>query len=290
MCVIAIKPIGHRLPSAKEWRTAMQHNSDGAGFMLNLPNGEGVLIRKGFFKQKQMYREIRQALDNLSIEETEVTIALHARICTSGGNVPQNCHPFPNSSVVTDLKATTIIAPVGIAHNGILFTGGATLSDTQMFIRDCLSRYTWADLASPAVKTTLTSLTQGNKFVFLEASGDYVTLGKWTTDADGLLWSNRHHDMTSYWDKPLSKNKVTGKLIPAMQTWSFEDSDLYLTDEETRAMIEAEIEASGAFDNCFDCEYDYEPTPDAYAARYGDCDSCQWAFTPVRFKTSSCRR
>ena len=272
MCVIAIKPIGHRLPSAKEWRKAMQHNSDGAGFMFNLPNDAGVFIRKGFSTQKQLYRELRQVLDKLGIEETEVTVVLHARIGTSGGNVPQNCHPFPNSAVVADLKATTIIAPIGVAHNGILFMGNNTMSDTQMFIRDCLSRYTWADLSSDSVKATLGRLTEGNKFVFLSATGEFVTLGTWTEDAAGLLWSNRFH-MAFSWPETRNNFRTYAQDDhymdwPSDERAELEIDDHYIEDGDSTHLTE-----------CSDCEYDYEPSPDAPHTYYGDCTTCQWEYT-----------
>ena len=137
MCIIVAKKKGINIPNEETLRECFNRNSDGAGLMY-VKDGK-IHIEKGYMT----FAAFIERLNNLNKELNfkEKSLVMHFRITTSGGTKPENCHPFPISDKVEDLKATSIITEdVAMAHNGIINTYSGVLendklSDTQLFVQ-----------------------------------------------------------------------------------------------------------------------------------------------------------
>ena len=137
MCVIVHKERGKDLPSEEIIEKCFKRNPDGSGILLHRNGTKIVEIHKGFMKLD----DFKTAFKELNVRK-EDDLVLHFRISTSGGTNPENCHPFPISSKIEDLKATRINTPMAFVHNGVLGSGNEELkiSDTQVFVKEVMSR------------------------------------------------------------------------------------------------------------------------------------------------------
>lgn len=192
MCVIAVSRSGSRLPSQKEIRAMWQHNPDGAGYMF-ARSGE-VVIHKGFMNLNDYIRAIRS--ENFTKEDA---VIFHFRISTQAGKTPTMTHPFPLSSDPRKMEALDLVAPVGIAHNGIIRMtsdpGEKRFSDTAIFIMDYLAGNLFRqqdDIHNPFLQDIIETVGGWSKFAFLEGDGTITTIGSFTDD-NGLLLSNLNH-------------------------------------------------------------------------------------------------
>ena len=179
MCIIAVKPQGKESLSVETITACWGNNPDGAGFVIHRP-GDPLLIQKGFMTLETLIN----ALDASGIQK-EDTVLYHFRIATSGGVSPENCHPFPISSRVKDLKALTITSKTAFVHNGILGKGCGDLSDTQIYILKKLSRY--SNLKGSLSK--ISKDTTGSRTAILNADGTLWLTGSWI-EKDGYHFSN----------------------------------------------------------------------------------------------------
>ncbi|MGN0009543.1 MAG: hypothetical protein ACI33N_07805 [Desulfovibrionaceae bacterium] len=194
MCIIALKRKGIALPDRNTLETCFYHNPDGAGVAIWRHGEQKVCIHKGFMDFQPFF----------SFVEKEVCLAdtavLHFRIGTSGGNTPQNCHPFPIEREVHALKALEVTSRFAFIHNGVLGMGEKTLSDTQVFIRDTL--YGMRErLAEKGIQKKLEKLTKGSRTIAIDAKkGVMLMTGEWITDKNtGILFSNNSFK-PSLWD------------------------------------------------------------------------------------------
>ena len=195
MCVIAISKAGKRQPSKNELKMMWNHNPDGAGYMYARA-GE-VVIHKGFMKFDDFYRAVRS--ENFSKEDA---VVYHFRISTQAGKKPTMTHPFPLSNDPRKIEALDLIAPVGIAHNGIIrMTSDASetrFSDTAIFIMDYLAGQLFRqqdDIHNPFFQDIIEAVGGWSKFAFLEGDGNIITIGTFTDD-NGVLLSNTNHKIT----------------------------------------------------------------------------------------------
>lgn len=139
MCIIIYKPQDKQFPSDQVLKTCFDNNPHGAGFMF--ANGYRVIIRKGFMT----YEAFKKALDKARKAYGEaLPYVLHFRISTQAGVRADNCHPFPLSSNMDDLRALRTATAIGVAHNGIIsltssYSRTITYSDTMDFITNYLS-------------------------------------------------------------------------------------------------------------------------------------------------------
>ncbi len=190
MCIIAVKPVGVKLPSMKTIENCWHNNPDGAGFMYAV-NGT-VCIEKGFMKLKSFKTTLKRL--EKSIDTTNVPIILHFRITTHGKTSPENCHPFPVSEKLPLLQMTKSKAPLAVAHNGIIDIklSQKDISDTMEYIisqlaplyqlkKDFYKHEAGKKLIYNAIKS---------KMAFLDGEGRIETVGDFITGKDGLLYSN----------------------------------------------------------------------------------------------------
>lgn len=188
MCIIAAKPAGVKMPSRDTIRSMWYRNPDGAGFMF-AADGK-VRIEKGFMK----LAEFESALDALRAryDLNALPLVLHFRITTHGGTRPENCHPFPITSSLKALQSRTSATCLGVAHNGIIpIATRKNVSDTMEYIlsqlaplREAVPDFIHSDPLKRMIKSAIQS-----KMCFLNADGEIVTIGDFSTD-EGVLYSN----------------------------------------------------------------------------------------------------
>ena len=190
MCVICVKDEKAKMPDELRMRDMFSANSDGAGFMF--VRNKKVIIRKGFMK----FKHFMKALEQEGITD-EDTVVMHFRIATAGSASPKNCHPFPLSEELSDLRALRLETDVAMAHNGILsyeHDKKNDLSDTMSYTRDILADKTIKKNLFDASVFTLIEMSIGtSKMVFLDKDKRFVLLGDWVKDTqrnDGLAYSN----------------------------------------------------------------------------------------------------
>lgn len=190
MCIIAIKPAGKEMISDDIIENMFDYNSDGAGFMY--PDLGAVRIRKGFMKLKEFKRALRE-IPNVKNK----TVVMHFRIQTSGGITKQMTHPFPLSSKDVDLMATDILAPVGVAHNGVLPNHPRKgFSDTADFIKYQLVPLTNAIKSwrrSEDFRSIVTYATEGSRLAILTNDGSVMRIGDGWIEDNGYWYSNKSY-------------------------------------------------------------------------------------------------
>ncbi len=196
MCIIAVKPQGQAPLPITAITACWNNNPDGAGFVIRRPGHDYLLIQKGFMTLDGLLA----ALDASAIQDRD-TVIYHFRIATSGGITPANCHPFPISGNLNDLKSLTVKCKTAFVHNGILGKGSGDLSDTQLYILKTLSRYGNIKSNLPKIRKD----TVGSRTAILNADGQLWLTGTWVEE-DAYHFSNRTFtDLGWYdfaWDMP----------------------------------------------------------------------------------------
>lgn len=196
MCIIAIVKSGVEMPSKEILQTCWRNNPDGAGYMF-ARNGK-VEIRKGFMTFANFYTSLMSLSEK---DQKELPFILHFRIGTSGGNVPQNTHPFPISKDVSLLQSKRKKCDIAVAHNGIISIKQKRkdISDTMEYISTRLYKY-FALPINPLEHSFLLDLIGeeiDSKFAFLEGSGRITTIGTFN-ESNGVYYSNYGYETKTY--------------------------------------------------------------------------------------------
>lgn len=189
MCVIVHKERGKKIPSSETLSDCFSSNSHGAGILLQRKDSKILEIHKGLMTFKDFEKQLKE----LNITDDD-EVALHFRITTSGGTCPENCHPFPISGKVDELKAVRLNTERAFIHNGVLGSGDETLkiSDTQVFVRDIMNQNEISDnLEDEAVQKYISELAgSSNRFIVADAKkGIFQRFGIWKEDG-GIYYSN----------------------------------------------------------------------------------------------------
>lgn len=191
MCIIVAVPAGVEIPSDEVLRECFESNPDGAGFMYS--DGKRVRIRKGFMT----WDEFKSALDaelDAGLIFKESAVVLHFRIATHGKVKPMCCHPFPVSDEPSDLRATSIDARWGIAHNGVIhgMETNKSWSDSMDFVAGVvtpLARMNSAFMHSEDAIELLETACQGSRLAIVDNAGDLALVGRFVEDG-GVFYSN----------------------------------------------------------------------------------------------------
>ena len=203
MCLIIAKYSGLDLPIESRLRTAWMNNSDGFGLAYWEEGMPLVQINKG----AMTLRDMLDLVDQVPNAKNKKVI-MHFRMATDGRIDAGNCHPFPVSSSIGQLRRTETRTNCAVAHNGIIddFSTGWTkvvdpttkkvswkkpevppkLSDTQLFIKEHMVGLGKA-LFNRSVLSMITAYTD-SKFALL-GRGKLVLLGKFIQD-QGIYYSN----------------------------------------------------------------------------------------------------
>lgn len=218
MCIIAIKPANINMPTSDIIENCWHNNPDGAGFMF--PKDGQVEVRKGFMKLKSFKKAVEQLKKELDVVTTP--IIFHFRIGTSGGNIPENTHPFPVSEHLPLLQKIQCRAPLAVAHNGVINieTSKKDISDTMEYILSQLAPlyqlkkdFYLLEAGKKLVYNAIQS-----KMAFLDGKGRIETIGKFEEDK-GILYSNFsycsyiNYKTWDLWDSYLLKYGATKKLL-----------------------------------------------------------------------------
>ncbi len=239
MCIVTIKPKGHKLPKKNLLETCWENNDDGAGYMF--VRDEQVYIRKGFMKFDEFYEDFK----SMGLNRNDI-IVFHFRISTSGGINSNNTHPFPLSAHPKDLVQRFSSAPIAMAHNGILANDGTTvdgytISDTMEFIIDTLSYpEVYENLNNKGVKKLLEDSITGSRIVVLRADGSYTLLGDGWRQKGGLIhsndgyikraysrggWRSYYSDFYSHYEKTDTKAKEVASEVKAVLEADYDEEE-----------------------------------------------------------------
>lgn len=217
MCVIAYKPAGVRPPSEDILMNCFTANPDGAGIAVIRPTADAVDIYKGFMSFDRF----------MEFAETVVTeddiVGYHFRITTAGGTSPENCHPFPVSTHVKDLKALSFHTRFALLHNGIIGQGDfkLKLSDTQLYIKNTLAPRRMQSIASESGRISLE--TKGSRVLLMDGrTHETAMLGDgWIQDKDGCSYSNG-----SFRDDYLLRYRYSKSKTGAVDEYLFADGEM----------------------------------------------------------------
>ena len=185
MCIIVAKRSGIPMPDKTILQTCFENNPDGAGVMWNESNK--VHIRKGFMT----WFDFDNFMNTLSnrIDLTEASLVMHFRITTHGGTNPHNCHPFPISGKIHNLKQLDLKTNAGICHNGVIpIKCIPKLSDTQTYIVKRLSTFKKGFYENKACMKQIEREIQ-SKMCLLDSTGKLFFIGDFIQD-DGIFYSN----------------------------------------------------------------------------------------------------
>ena len=193
MCIIVAKRTGIAMPDRTILKTCFDNNPDGAGIMWNESNK--VHICKGFMTWYDFDNFMNTLSNRINLIETSVV--MHFRITTHGGTSPHNCHPFPISSRVRDLKRLSYESDIAVCHNGVIpIKCIPKLSDTQTYIVKRLSRFRKRFYENKACLKQIECEIQ-SKMCFLTGKGEIYLVGDFVEDND-IFYSNSSYK--SYFD------------------------------------------------------------------------------------------
>ena len=204
MCIIAIKPKNKELFNDDLLKNMFDNNPDGAGYMFYDTKKKTVIIRKGFMTLKALKKALKKE-GNLK----KTNLVMHFRIGTSGKMDKFNCHPYP----VFEKNGLDVHTPLGVAHNGILSaytpTKTSAINDTQVFIRNVLSKLSKNFLNEYNSRTLIEELIGTNKLAFLDNANTVHTIGNFV-EHDGYMFSNTSYEKRTFsytpsWSKGWSK-------------------------------------------------------------------------------------
>ncbi len=189
MCIIVAKPAGIDLPSEDILDNCFASNRDGIGFAFNKP-GDNPIIVKGFANVKKLIK----MWDTFNIKK-EHNLLLHFRLATHGMKDQGNCHPFPLTNSLEDMRTLHCACDTAITHNGVFgqMNKSEKYSDTMKFVSNIL--------ASPEIISNLNTkpvveLIRGycgfsSKLAFLRADG-LSLIGDFEKD-EGISYSNTQY-------------------------------------------------------------------------------------------------
>lgn len=199
MCVIVAKKKGVEAPSFEILKNCFNNNPDGAGFMYLNPKTNRVQIHKGFMAFEQLQKKLEEVYNELG-NTKDIPFVYHFRIGTSGGNLPENTHPYPLGRNISNMKKLDFTCSIGVAHNGIItkFTpkeknNKRKMNDTQLYIYSKMYKYAFNSKYKTSKIQELIENETGSKFAILDTSGDIQLIGKFNENK-GVFFSNYSYE------------------------------------------------------------------------------------------------
>lgn len=173
MCVICIKPAGHKLPSRRELYLMYLRNHDGCGFVSETRHCKSL--------------DFEDFYNHLRVVPVKENCIIHFRLATHGSVCESNCHPFYDKNT-----------GVWFAHNGILsIKPKGDMTDSETAFRRVLLPALHDSIYSPEFAKKAKSIIGGSKFAFMQdgqlrAFGHFIEYG-------GCFYSNLHHLNVPSW-------------------------------------------------------------------------------------------
>lgn len=189
MCIIVLKPRKVAMPKIEVLERCFVSNPNGAGFMYR--DGGKIHISKGHMTIDALMGALNIVEGVVDLQKTDLTI--HFRISTTGSSVPHNCHPFPLSNEMRDLKALNIVCDRAIAHNGVLrdyatfHHPDTDISDTAYFAKML------SGVNDRFIQTVVNGYSAGNRFVYMNGDGKTISFGMHKNKGCGLYYSNESY-------------------------------------------------------------------------------------------------
>lgn len=183
MCIICYIPKDMELAEKYIFEAMWYNNPDGAGIMWQQDNV--VRYKKGYFNFNDFYNDV------VKIKNTNVNMAIHCRIATSGGINSEMCHPFKISNKDEELKETYNECEIALMHNGIIRGLGykySGMSDTAEYIKDTLYPRYKKDKTFYLDTETISNEITGSRLIFM-TSKTVRMIGQWYK-IDGCYYSN----------------------------------------------------------------------------------------------------
>jgi len=200
MCIIVAKEKGKKLPNKSILETCFIKNNDGAGLMY-VKNNQ-VIIDKGYMTFDSLYKRIEELKKEFNSDLTDKSLVIHFRIGTHGENDKYTTHPFPITNNRDELRKTKTTCSVGMAHNGIIseYNYDKVLSDTQSFIKDCVSVYKSYNkqfYKDKRIMSILEKSINGSRLCFLDNKENIYYIGNFIED-EGIKYSNSTYKQVQY--------------------------------------------------------------------------------------------
>lgn len=193
MCVICVKSKGVKFPDNDTLTAMWNTNPDGAGFMF--PENGKVRIIKGLMKYSDFIKKLNETREKYG---DDIPYILHFRIGTSGGNIPQNTHPFAITGDYNIMKKLDCKAKYGVAMNGIINCKiDRGVSDTMTYIKTTLSHLPKINPSWYRSKEAMELIweTTECKWAILNGTGDIRLIGQFEKskdEGDECYYSNLH--------------------------------------------------------------------------------------------------
>lgn len=197
MCIISIAPAGTEKNSETwlEYLTyGLTRNDDGYGFVVKKANSDELIMNKGFFQLKELFK----CIENIAPSKEDLLI-VHGRIRTSGNKDIENCHPFvlsdDHDKRVTD-SLVTKDTPV-MFHNGVFMNytdNRSPFSDTyhsveKFFGKKWMVRFLMEN--PKEFKETFNPILQYQRLAFvLPNTVEPLLIGGFETSSEGYIFSN----------------------------------------------------------------------------------------------------
>lgn len=167
MCIIIVKPAGVKLPSINVFKTALNVNGDGCGFMTD----DGLT----FHALKSDFKTFWHNLKRVATDDR--TVAVHFRWATHGSVCLANTHPFNYHNQLL------------MMHNGVLNIESVNnKTDSEIYLNKVAKNVLKNGLASRATAKTFHK--PGNRFVVCDTKAHMMVEYGEFTDVGGIRFSN----------------------------------------------------------------------------------------------------
>lgn len=201
MCIIVYKSFGVEMPDYTIFENCFDKNHDGAGIMFRDNSGE-IIIKKGYFDIWELYDAFDEIENEFDLKYLDLVI--HFRLATTGKVCDENCHPFPITASISELKKCEIKCKIGVAHNGVIsFCSNkkrSNLSDTQIFIKDYLSYLPYNQFDNLKA-LELIQIASKSKFVFMTKDNVNI-IGDFILDNNIYYSNNSYKSKRKEWKFP----------------------------------------------------------------------------------------
>lgn len=231
MCIIALKPADHDMPSEAAIRYMFRTNPHGAGYAIQgRLNGNKFTVkyRKGFMTVEALLKALEEEGGNEVLKK--YTVALHFRIKTSGATDASTTHPFEISSNYHDTQRTSGQGKSILFHNGVFPELGGICnkeaSDTQDYVVGIASRHLKRAIGHTKIGDKIAQIVAGDCRVLVMYPNEkhpLLRFGKWVT-YDGILYSN-----SGYYDP-----NFTSKYTYGSYGSYYDYDDYYYSDKKYR--------------------------------------------------------
>lgn len=198
----------------------IDNNTDGFGYCYPV-NNKIHIVKLGLLKSaKQIIKNIKDNIPNI----IDTPILLHARIATSGLIDKKACHPYPITDKDDLLRIPDLLCEMACCHNGVLSKGDKVLNDSQLFIRDILSHFTFNEMNMAHIKTLLECYISGSKLAVMNNDSQVLLLGNgWITE-ENIFYSNSSYKQENYL-KYFKTDKIKEYIYPD-KSYKYQSCDL----------------------------------------------------------------